>query len=319
MHVACSSAQVTLRPGVPLKWECCTELPVGMRDAQAVVLGNKVFVGGGFTPIDALDSNVYVCEFPGDITWRTLEHSTRFAALTTYQERLVLVGGESPCTGAPSNQLWMLEDEQSWTQPLPSMPTPRSRASAMSFRQYLVVVGGVGYDVIEVYNGQQWARADTLPRRCFFMKSTLHDGFLYLTGGENQGKSIFQFSLQTLTLHSPKKYAPHEWCSVTAFGRALVTVGGWDNEQKNSLHMYDPITQSWEHVGEMPEAVDCTCTVTLPSGEMLVIGGRTAVTVHSTLVYIQSQPPCLDSFEVYSTVARYNSSFIIIFCCFFTL
>jgi len=93
-----------------------------MRDGQAVVLGNKVYVGGGVTPVNALDSNIYVCEFPGDITWRTIKHSTRFAALTTYQERLVLIGGESPYTGTPSNQLWVLEDKESWIQPHPSMP-----------------------------------------------------------------------------------------------------------------------------------------------------------------------------------------------------
>ena len=60
-----------------------------MRDAQAVVLGNKVYVGGG----DALDCNIYIYEFT---VWRTLKHSTRYPALTTYQERLVLVGGENP-------------------------------------------------------------------------------------------------------------------------------------------------------------------------------------------------------------------------------
>ena len=262
-----------------------------MRDAQAVVLGNKVYVGGGVTPIDALDLNIYVSEFTSDIAWRTLKHSNRFPALTTYQERLVLVGGENLCSGTSSSQLWVLEDEQTWTQPLPPMPIPRSRASAVSIQQYLVTTGGVGHDcsnVIEVYNGHQWVRTDPLPKYCFFMKSTLHDGFLYLMGGACQGKSAYQCSLQTLTLHSPEnsiKYAPYEWCSVTTFGRALVAVGGWDNGKKNSLHMYDPVTRSWVHAGVIPEAVDCTCTVTLPSGEMLVIGGRTEVTVHSPLVY----------------------------------
>ena len=128
-------------------------------------------------------------------------------------------------------------------------------------------------------------RTDPLPKCCHDMKSTLRDGFLYLMGGEPQGKLIFQCSVQELikqtTPHSPKQStwnticdAPFQYCSVATFGGALIVVGGNDNGPKNSLHMYNPLTQSWVHAGEMLVAVDSTCTVTLPSGEMMVIGGQ---------------------------------------------
>ena len=253
------------------------------------------------TPTRATDRNIYSCDFTGDITWKTLKSPTRQSALTTYQERLVLVGGWDPSTDTRTNQLWVMEEEGTWTQPLPAMPTPRSGASAVSIEQYLIVAGGVGrnysnVDVVEVYNGQQWVTTDPLPKGCCYMKSTLHDGFLYLMGGDPQGKSVFQCSVQELieqaTPHPLKQStwntirdAPYKWCSVATFGGALVAVGGYDKGHKNSLHMYDPLTQLWVHAGEMPVAVYSTCTVTLPSGEMMVIGGGTKDTTRSPLVY----------------------------------
>ena len=294
----CSSTQVPLHPGAPITWKHCTDLPVGMRDAQAVVLGNKVYVGGGNTRTTATDCNIYSCDFTRDITWKTLKSSIGQSALTTYQGRLVLVGGLDSSTGTPTNQLRVMKNDQIWTQPLPPMPTPRRGASAVGIEQHLIVAGGLGHghsNIVEVYNGGQWVRTDPPPKCCAYMKSTLHDGFLYLMGGLEQGKSVFQCSLQELieqaTPHPPKQStwntirdAPYKYCSVATFGGALVAVGGNDKGHKNPLHMYNPLTQSWVHVGEMPVAVDSTCTITLPSGEMMVIGGQTKDTGRSPLV-----------------------------------
>ena len=295
----CSSTQVPLHPGAPLTWEHCADLPVRMRDAQAVVLGNKVYVGGGVTSTLATDCNIYSCDFTGDITWKTLKSPTRRSALTTYQERLVLVGGVDPSTDTTTNQLWVRKDDETWTQPVPPMPTPRRGASAVRIKQHLIIAGGEGRtysNVVEVYNGQQWVRTDPLPKCCYYVKSTLHDDFLYLMGGSFQDKSVFQCSVQDLikqaTPHPPKQStwntirdAPYRYCSVANFGGALVAVGGYDNRLKNSLHMYDPLTQSWLHAGEMPMAIAATCTIILPSGEMMVIGGQTKDTTGSPLVY----------------------------------
>ena len=299
----CSSTQVPLHPGALLKWKHCAGLPVGMRDAQAVVLGNKVYVGGGATLSIATDSNIYSCDFTGDITWKTLKSPTRQSALTAYQERLVLVGGVVRSTGTPTNQLRLRKADETWIQPLPPMPTRRCKASAVSTRQYLIVTGGVGHNwvnanVVEVYNGQQWVTTDPLPKCCYNVKSVLHDDFLYLVGSIGQSKSVFQCSVQALieqaTPHPPKQStwnticdAPYRFCSVATFGGALVAVGGLDKGRKNSLHMYDPLIQSWVHAGDMPVAVNSTCTVTLPSGEMMVIGGETndALHLHACHVY----------------------------------
>ena len=277
-----------------------------MYNAQAVILNNKVYVGGGNTGDVTTAANIYTYD-PTTDTWERLQSPTRYSALTTYHNKLLLVGGEETSTGQVTNQLWVFEEgEQTWTQSLPPMPTSRWKVSAVSYQDYLIVAGGRNYfnrplNTVEVFDGHQWVTADPLPERCCSMKSTSHDGHYYLMGGDCQGTSVFYTSLQSLvekvTQHPPTSPSntdqpsvwktltdtPHQHSSTTIFGGALVAVGGYIYQ--SSLHLYFPLTQSWLPAGEIPLGVHLTCTVTLPTGEMMVIGGETRHTVYSPLVY----------------------------------
>ena len=300
----CTPQATLLHPRATLEWRQCTNLPVGMRHHQAVVLNNKVYVGGGFASDCTTSSNIYTYD-PTMDTWETLQSPTRYSALTTYHNKLLLVGGVEVSTDDTTNQLWVFEEgEQTWTQPLPPMPTRRG-ASAVSTRDHLIVAGGLSnneyLNTVELFDGHQWVTADPLPMSCGYIQSTSHDGHYYLMGGWGQGTSVFYTSLQSLvdkvTQHPPTSPTntdqpsvwktlpniPLERSSTTIFGGALVVVGG--NPNQSSLHFYSPLTQSWLPAGEMPVGVTCTCTVTLPTGEMMVIGGCTRDTPYSPLVY----------------------------------
>ena len=276
------------------------------------MLKNKVYVGGGVTTGD--DTATTLCIYsPTADTWATLPSPTRLSALATYNSQLVLVGGMAASTGKTTNQLWVLqEDERTWRRPLPDMPTARHGASAISHHNHLVVAGGQDSNnrkaVVEVYDGHQWMRTDPLPKCHSFMKTTVHNSNYYLMGGINQGQSVFCASLQSLiakaTQQSPtspssgeQKSAwetlpgvPYEYSATTVLGAALVAVGGYGSSvtRMSSLHMYSPRTHSWLHVGEMPVAVSHTCTITLPTGEMMVIGGVTKDILRSHTVYMAS-------------------------------
>ena len=155
---------------------------------------------------------------------------------------------------------------------------------------------GLNYtDSVEVYDGLQWVRADPLPVACCVIKSTYHSGMWYLMGGEGQSTSVFYTSLDSLIEkatqqppHSPDSSeqqsvwktlpdVPYERSSTTTLGGALLTVGGEDSKGKmtSSVHMYSPLTHSWLHVSDTPEAVSSTCYITLTTGETIVIGGWT--------------------------------------------
>ena len=188
----------------------CEPMPERMRHAKSAMLGDKVCVGGGITPNTSTASNIYIYDF---IAWKTVKSPTRRSALTTYQERLVLVGGRDPSTGTPTNKLWMMDNEQTWTQPLPLMPTPRWGASAVTVQNNLIVAGGKGtvgaeLDVVEVFDGQQWATAQPLPRGCYDMKSAIHNGNWYLIGGRGQ---VFCASLESLVASAQSKVTGSVW------------------------------------------------------------------------------------------------------------
>ena len=98
---------------------------------------------------------------------------------TTYHSQLVLVGGRDSNTREATNQLWVLDEQYHWTQPLPPMTTKCYKASAISVGDHLIVAGGQDgnhacpLDEVEMYDGHQWRKVQSPPRACTWMKSIL--------------------------------------------------------------------------------------------------------------------------------------------------
>ncbi len=148
-----------------------------MYDAQAVLLGKKVYVGGGDV-YDIVDStndisaaNVYACDLSCDDAWEIIESPCYWSALAAYQEKLVLIGGIESSTDKMSKKLWMFQSEEgaksSWSSSLPDLTTSRYWASAIATQHHIVVAGGATdnltvLDTVEVCNGQQWTGVASL-------------------------------------------------------------------------------------------------------------------------------------------------------------
>ena len=167
-------------------------MPLGMSDAQAVVLGDKVYIGGGDSTHHS-QAVLLIYDYSND-SWETLDTPTVNYALTTYNSQLVLVGGRDPNSKHVTNQLWALDEQWQWTQSLPPMTTGRSWASAVSMDHYLIVAGGHDehiLDVVEVYDGQYWRKVQSIPKASCSMKSCLLKGIWYLAGGEEHTVKTF--------------------------------------------------------------------------------------------------------------------------------
>ena len=262
-------------------------MPLVMSDAQAVVLGDKVYVGGG----DSTHHSPAVLLIYGthDDSWRMLDTPTVNYALTTYNSKLVLVGGRDLNTETITNRLWVLDEQWHWTQSLPPMTTGRSRATAVSVDHYLIVAGGLDdeldpLDVVEVYDGHYWRKAQSIPKPSCSMKSCLFKGIWYLAGGEEQGKEVIYSRLSSLIATTSletvrqisvwKKLAsvPLEWSTLVIIGNQLATVGpGF--LYSSAIYVYSFSSNSWMHVGNLPIASHSTCTVVLSTEELLVVGG----------------------------------------------
>ena len=246
-------------PQASLEWQQCCSLPVGVKNANAVLLKNKVYVHGD-NPSNQTSANVYSYDLTVG-SWAVTGSPTRWSALASYRSELVLIGGKLAETGDTTEQLWVLkEDDRTWVQPLPSMLTARWGASAVSMEDYLVVVGGAlgsfmvrKVDSVEVYDGQQWVKTDPLPKACYNMKSTYYSGMYYLMGGENQGTLVFYTSLNSLIEKATNQHLPNSpsnseqqsiwktlpdvpnpYSSTAIFGGALVAVRGYGNLKSKS-------------------------------------------------------------------------------------
>ena len=286
-----------LHPCASLKWKECRRLPKGMHDAQAGWLRDELYVGGGLTSGSHRDDARLYIYTPTTDAWNHIDTPVYWFALITYHSQLVLVGGceyisewrERPVT----NKLWTLTEHDQWRETLPSMTTKRRSASAVEFTDNILVAGGTDdtgrdIDIVEVYNGHHWAKAQCLPKPCHWMKSTVLNGHWYLMGGWGQGKEVYYASLDSLVASCQpsekplltvwKRFpdVPHEWSITAVFGDRLITVGGGGGELSSlssSIHAYSPDTQSWIYVGDMPVKLSSTCTAVLPTGELMVIGG----------------------------------------------
>ncbi len=265
-----------------------------MYSVQAVLLGNILYVGGGLTGGNG--AVLFTCDFTVD-TWSTIPTPVKLFALATYHSQLVLAGGRFPYE--TTNNLWVLGTD-GLNQPLPPMPTPRVGAVAISTDRHLIVAGGIGVDniyldVVEVFDGQQWTQTDPLPKKCRYIQSTCHGDFCYMMGGDIDRNDVFYASLRSLvdkaSHRAPSSHntggqqsvwktlpdVPFGSSSTTVFGEALLAVGGYDRSTKItlSIFMYSPLPRTWVKMGELPKALSSTCSITLPTGEMVVIGGHT--------------------------------------------
>ena len=115
-------------------------MPIHMGDSvQSVVIGDTVYVGGGFA---VNDRDIYtVLKLEQDQWTKLPEYTAKYFAMTSLTNRLVLVGGSNPKNNKRTNQLAVFESGE-WTHPYPPMNIARSSSTAVSFNNHIIVAGG---------------------------------------------------------------------------------------------------------------------------------------------------------------------------------
>ena len=275
-------------------------MPFGMRGSiQAIVIGNNVYVGGGYSivPEDRATVMVYSLETG---SWRTLPpYESQYFGMAAVNNQLVLVGGRSTSTSKVTNVLGVWDEgSQTWTLSFPAMPTARLSPSVISHQKWLVVAGGgtgakhSQSNTVELLDtlSEQWYEGSPLSYAYSQMSSAISGNMWYLSGGSSsQGgnKRVFSVCLDELISQAVSQSAgatspptPSPWktlletpqtdSTVLILNGALLAVGGW---RSSAIHLYQPRSKSWVKVGDLPnQRRQCACTV-LPSGEIFVAGG----------------------------------------------
>ena len=292
-----------LKTPLKLKWRRGEDMPFAMDNGiQAVVIGDDVYVGGGYSAYGRADTVMVYSLQTG--SWRILPvppYESRYFGMAVINNQLVLVGGESRSTGRATNVLSVWDQRsQTWTHPFPVMPTgqqsPMARVHkpmAISYQKWLIVaggnVGGARSDKVELLDSGsgQWYEGPPLPGKYSEMSSAINGNMWYLSGGFSSLEAnkhvlsvcldelISQAVSQSTTPSRPSPWQtlpepPLTFSTALVLNGALLTVGGWDS---SSIHLYQPGRRSWVKVGDLPaELWSCACT-TLPSGEIFVAGG----------------------------------------------
>ena len=279
-----------LHPLTSIQWREACRLPVKMNDVQSVLMGHNVVVGGGFTyGGSTAGATVYIYDINRDYWGIHSIAPTYRSALTTYRSQLVLAGGMEVASGRVTNSVRVFENGE-WCPSIPAMTVARCGASAVSREQHLIVAGGDstpytvgGYtDIVEVFDGRSWSTVQSLPQRCGNMKSVVYNDVWYVCGGLGQGCEVYSAPLQSIvestrdtqsTVWTKLPPTPHPLSSIALFDEQLLTIGGGWSPPTSAVHVFSPHSQSWPHVGDLPVALDSTCSLTLPNGKLMTLGG----------------------------------------------
>ena len=297
-------------PFASLKWEECKPLPVALSSIQATLLDDKVYVGSNDRKSLKVDSEakIYVYSTAGDI-WSTLDAPVHSYALATYRSQLVLAGGEEKM-GLATKKVWDLKESQSsWQITLPEMKKGHSNASALGIEEHLLVAGGLAggserISDVEIFNGDQWTTAPSLPRPCYSMRSVVLDGKWYLGGGVGQENELFYASIASLTKDSTTAKSqdtvdimwntlpnvPQSRPSLAAVDSSLIAIGGQEiTLPSKEIYAYSFHTKSWVHVDSMSTELCGSGVVTLPDNKLLSVGGvnRNGITKKVSKGYVQ--------------------------------
>ncbi len=222
-------------------------------------------------------------------SWTTTRAPYRWSSLTTYQSKFVLVGGWHPSTWEPTNSLLTSTTGLDWEPSLRAMPTRRYYPSSVSggSPEVLVVAGGRGshyeyLDVVEVLLNDHWTTADSLPSSCWDMRSTLHEGNFYFTGGYGKREILFICSLESLTASASNGSTRRQtlWRTVTTLTAIFAIVSYVSNligiDDYSTISSYSNKTEKWIETtseGDRPEQKDnggWIATAVLSTGQLLV-------------------------------------------------
>ena len=180
----------------------------------------------------------------------------------------------------------------------PAMLTkPRRGTTTVTSKEHLIVAGGAigwfyadGLKTVEVMDTKSlvWSTVASLPHPYTRASVTICGDQLYMLGGEDDKgmtKSVLTCSLTELLQSSSSLSsiwhrvadAPDYYSTCAAVNGELLAVGGCDEDWKPSsaIHKYNPTTNSWDLISNMPTARWRSLVAVLLTNELMVVGGDT--------------------------------------------
>ena len=136
-----------------------------MYQGQSVVIGDKVYYGGGFAD-DEVDKYYVYCYHRQFDNWTRLSAPVKSFGLGKFNDGLMVVGGIT-MKGEENKKVYTYnETNEAWVSVIPDMPISRQFPAVLSLSSAMVVAGGE--NSIEIYTqerGWYWSN-QPLPVPC---------------------------------------------------------------------------------------------------------------------------------------------------------
>ena len=295
---------------------------MGMCSAQVVVMGEKVYTGGGVTTGNVEDHNQVFQYNSSRNEWSRLPpHQVGLFAMAQFMGHLITVGGVILHNVSITDKVYhFIEQFQKWEEFLKPMPTARNWLSVATTQSAIVASGGgtirngkpVPCDTVEVYSSEtsQWHTADPLPVPCWLMTSvTIADTRYLLGGGGTDDKGLTTVLYAPLTALIQKATSPtlqpashtSVWktlpdtplknsAAVSPSGNLLALGGRDDNTAFTAVYLFLPLTNSWVKAttGDLPEPRYVCTAVQLSSNRLLLVGGKDDQDKYTKTVFLGS-------------------------------
>jgi len=290
-----------------------------MHTAQAVVVGEKVYVGGGLTEKIGDRFHVFQYTTARDEWNRLPPHTVYIFAMAQYTAKIITVGGMIPGSGPTGKVYCFKEESQEWVEFLEPMPTARCFLSVATTQTAIIAIGGatgfrdgnpVTCATVEVYSNEtsQWYTADPLPAPYYTMSSITIADTCYLLGGIDAHvkttTTVLHASLASLVqkatspIHQSASHTsvwktlpdtPLKMSTAASLSGNLLAVGGYNTKTAfPAINIFFPLTNSWVRImtGDLPQPRDSCAAVQISSNTMIVIGGKDNQNKRTKTVFI---------------------------------
>ena len=272
---------------LPLKWKKPIKMFSGVVNTQAVVIGGKVYTGGGWTKGTNYKLSEYTIQGG---QWREIDTPVHSFGMAVVNNQLIIAGGKKRSYNT-TNKVWVLDSSShTWSQPFPAMPTEKWSPSAVGYKRWVLVVGGLAEKSVEILDtaSRQWYVATPLPGDALQPSLAVIEDTLYVLWEFSAvSVSIPMLILSAMTQCSASNTSsgpkPTEWQplrdtpankpAIASFHGSLIALGG--DLLSSTVTMYIPQTKQWLKVAKLPiPRRSCTCAVIPETEELMVIGGR---------------------------------------------
>lgn len=155
---------VQVQPGTPHQ---IGQLPVALSDLDAVTIGNRAYVVGGWDGTSTNAAIFAVTPTGGVSTVAHLPLGVRYPAVGAVDGHVIIAGGETT-DGTPTADVWSFDPTTGRVTPMPSLPAPGDHAAGAVLGRALYVISGLirgqlTSRIIALRPAGRWASAGSLP------------------------------------------------------------------------------------------------------------------------------------------------------------